>query len=747
VTGAGVRRGIIAPCLLGCFALGCAAPSAMPAAGANVAPPATATAPPRVVDLQWGGSYCALFDDGRVACWGRNRAASLGDGTIEARNRPSVLAGIDRVRQLRGLPNQGFCALRDDASLWCWGFGHAGDVTVPIAPVTPAMIARDVAAFGFTERSDSERPSWRGVCARHFDGSIACTEFKTVRSGPCAYWADAQRSKCLAEGHTVERRPHAPPLEPGNVHYDDNLPIPTVTLRLCELRGRQVFCRGRLLGDPDRDRSDDYVPVTGLDDVVQISDNTINVCAVRASGTLVCWGRDADHELVVDPDPTPCRDGSQTEPCLRRPTTLPVADVVQVVKRGPNLFVITRAGDLLAASAQGSEPGPRPALSRVEGLPPLARAVPAHSPPMLLCALSKTDQVYCYGSGSDLGNGEQEVSRTPVPIPGVHGAVEVHVSADLDGACARVDDGRVICWGTRDYPVGLPEISELGEACALASDRRVWCWGANYDGEMGIGRLGRPHAITRAGLVDPDVPHVPLPVPGLKDVVALSGYLGTTCTADRAGEVRCWGTWAPRMRTTSPTRINGLPPVDEVMVGSNHCVLGRDRTVWCWWGANPPAQVPGLTGIAHLPSYGPGAGHDLNSPNVELCAIGDDRALRCVNTPAPLPAIAGVRQVSVADGALYAASRGCAVLDGGELRCWGPPYCAAGSALCVNDIWNHVETVLDRVKQVAVGPSLSCAVRTDGTVWCWGTGTHGGLGGRYPVKPHVAKVEFGAGGR
>jgi hypothetical protein len=358
------------------------------------------------------------------------------------------------------------------------------------------------------------------------------------------------------------------------------------------------------------------------------------------------------------------------------------------------------------------------------------------------CAFSKAGEIYCYGAGADLGTGEVEVSRTPLQVTGVRGAVEAHVSADLEGACARTEDGGVTCWGTHDDPVGLHDITGLGEECALARDRRVWCWGNNLDGQMGIGRIGRMPADKRYR--DRDVPRTPLPVPGLKDVVALSGYLGTTCTADGAGLVRCWGTWAPKMRTTSPTRIAGLPPAGEVLVGGNDCVLGRDRSVWCWWSANPPAQVPGLNGIAHLPSFGPGASHDLNSDKVELCGIGEDRALRCVNTPAALPVIAGVKQVSVASATPYSMiSHGCAVLESGEMKCWGPQYCARGSALCTGaGPWNRVETVLDRVKQVTVGSHLSCAVRTDGTVWCWGKGDNGGLGGPYPVKPHAGKVEF-----
>jgi hypothetical protein len=158
----------------------------------------------------------------------------------------------------------------------------------------------------------------------------------------------------------------------------------------------------------------------------------------------------------------------------------------------------------------------------------------------------------------------------------------------------------------------------------------------------------------------------------------------------------------------------------------------------------PPARVPELTGIAHLASYGEAPEHNLNSDKIEICAIGEDRSLRCANTPAPMPAMGGVRQVSLAGSLPFSILRGCAVLENGLLRCWGAPYCAEGSAICAGEVWNRVETLLDRVKQVAVGGALACAVRTDGTVWCWGRADGGGLGGPFPAKLHVSKVDLAA---
>jgi hypothetical protein len=147
----------------GCVVQG---PPAVVVAPADAPPrttPAVAAATPgaagtRVVDLQYGGSFCALREDGRVACWGYNDNSSLGDGTNEARSRPALVPGLDRVQRLVGMPPLGFCALRADRSLWCWGFAYVGNISMPTAGVGPRPVAERVQAFGFAEK-------WPGVCA------------------------------------------------------------------------------------------------------------------------------------------------------------------------------------------------------------------------------------------------------------------------------------------------------------------------------------------------------------------------------------------------------------------------------------------------------------------------------------------------------------------------------------------------------------------------------------------------------
>jgi alpha-tubulin suppressor-like RCC1 family protein len=700
---------------------------------ARVTPPAAAgSGATRALDLQYGGSFCALRADGRVACWGRNAGGSLGDGGAEGRSRAALVPGLDQVRRLLGLPSRGFCALRADASLWCWGFGAEDDR--PSGPTGARPIARNVVDFAFAEK-------WPGVCARHHDGQVSCTELRHDGRGSCVFWADDTRRTCLVHGDVIREVPRAL-AEAGDVRFGAR-PIPFGDREVCTLRDGRVDCRGSngegRLGDPSRASGRDFAPVPGVEGAVDLAHGPASECAVLADGRALCWGRNDRGEIGVPPDAGPCQvAGSPSVPCNRRPTPLPIAGVAQVALRNGRVFALTRAGEVVASCPSDVEGCVRGTFAPLAGMPPLQRMVSSlHS----LCGLTGAGEVICFGDGDDVGDGVARFSRTPVPIPEIHGAVEVAV--DSTGACARFADGRVSCWGLDDPPRDLTDVTSIGIYCSLARDGRVLCWGQNANGEMGLGRKFRPGLKAKPGRPSAQGPHVPLPVPGLRDVVAISSMGLTTCAVDRSGKVRCWG-WDAANPKLSPTVVEGLPPVTDVWIGRRQrCALGKvGGEAWCWMAGSRPAPVPELGVVAHLPSHGDGADR-LGDPRGEVCALaGGDAGVRCVGAPAQLPTLAGAHQLSVAQDGASGVSRGCVVLRDGQLRCWGAPYCARSTHTCAAGVWNRVETVLDKVRHVSVGEHLACAARTDGTVWCWGRGDDGGLGGPHQRREHVVRVDL-----
>jgi alpha-tubulin suppressor-like RCC1 family protein len=712
----------------------CAVGGPPPATGGPTAPVATAlrAAPGaiHVVDLQYGGSFCALLEDGHVACWGDNTGDSFGDGTIEAQSRPRLVPGLDHVTRLRGLPSLGFCALREDESLWCWGFDMWGG---PAAPVTARPFARDVVEFGFPSR-------WPGVCARHRDGQTTCTEV-SYKDGfdVCVLWVDERHSACVIPTRRLKEVPRTVD-EAGPI---DDSPDPAMFQAnvSCVLRAGQVFCEGwnelGQLGDPSLPstaRTSAPTPVPGLNDVVAISADALDTCAVRSNGVAVCWGHNYG-QLVVPPDVLPCG----RERCNRAPTPLPVGNVVWVDHGWGRMRVVTRAGELYVSCSADPEEGCVPGkLVKVEGLPPVMKLVRGAR---AACAITTAREVYCHGIGQNLGDGVPYLSRAPVQVAGVSGAVEVDV--ELSGACARLENGGVTCWNDPYAPRGLTDVVGLTATCALAHDGRVWCWGNNGDGQMGLGFKGR-----RGYPANPDVVHVPEPVSRLGGVKAISSDSGTTCALDGVGAVRCWGTWAPKFQSTVPLRIADLPPAREIWVGvARTCALAKDGAVWCWRSGEKPVQRTALGPARHLPSHGPGTRQHSDGKE-EMCVVSESGAVVCENVPAAPEGLAPVKQLSISPETVTSGtSRGCAVLESGELRCWGAGYCEQGSPRsgtyvygCQPGVWNRTVGVLRDVRQVSVGPIFSCAVRTDGSVWCWGNVDRNGVG--HPERAHarVAKV-------
>ncbi|AKV00461.1 regulator of chromosome condensation RCC1 [Labilithrix luteola] len=178
---------------------------------------------------------------------------------------------------------------------------------------------------------------------------------------------------------------------------------------------------------------------------------------------------------------------------------------------------------------------------------------------------------------------------------------------------------------------------------------------------------------------------------------------GTTSTSDAANDAAeeaatDAGPDAELQDAAPPTITCGTGTcVVDISRGSDDtCVLTKTGDVYCW-GDNPCGEVG-----APLDDGGGQAGFKP--------------------VPAPRKVLSGVRSISAG------AASTCAILDSGELRCWGSPVSAFSettsggfSRACTpNDVPSAVEGV---PHLVAVSSTLSngCGVADDGELWCWGS--------------------------
>ena len=199
----------------------------------------------------------------------------------------------------------------------------------------------------------------------------------------------------------------------------------------------------------------------------------------------------------------------------------------------------------------------------------------------------------------------------------------------------------------------------------------VSCWGMNTYGQVGVERIahaaceGWPCEPTSRPLNAPnDAPGEPGfgRAPSTTETVALSVGYNHNCSVNLNGQVLCWGlnshgqTGQPVETemcnipgeagegpscTTTPTLVEGIPPMVDVSVGESHsCALSQSGQIWCW----------GDGGIGNL---GTGVARDENGE--------------------PYQSASPVR-IGLLPTMKHIATRGtttCAISLAGDMYCWG----------------------------------------------------------------------------
>lgn len=342
-----------------------------------------------------------------------------------------------------------------------------------------------------------------------------------------------------------------PTLGPGERPVDAVVAITTGDSHACAVAddGR-VFCWGQndegQLGDGTTDYRDfGTVPVVGIDDARHVTAGIRFSCAVRADGSVWCWGEDPGQD----------------------PSTLLPRQVA-----GVNDAQFVTAGGAFA------------------------------------CALRENRQVVCWGNNAlgQLGRGTFDAGDAIAqPVAGLNDAVAV--SAGWNHTCAIRMDRTVWCWGgngdgatgygqlgdgtlvNRASPVqveGLSDVISLAAGgwttCATVVDGSTWCWGHGERGTLGDGNFSNSS--------------VPVQVAGIDDagLIALGDF--TACVSRGDESVWCWGDTSWGSPTGGPvgTPVEGnktQPQTVAALVNDRYCLL-LDGSGQTWWWGTGTNQTP-----------------------------------------------------------------------------------------------------------------------------------------------------------
>ncbi|MBU1245319.1 hypothetical protein KKD52_11985, partial [Myxococcota bacterium] len=315
------------------------------------------------------------------------------------------------------------------------------------------------------------------------------------------------------------------------------------------------------------------------------------------------------------------------------------------------------------------------------------------------CALDATGQLWCWGNGNNgnLGDGTWVSKTAPVKVLGPAGMGWLN--------------------NVVDFSVGR------NESCAVRVDGSVWCWGYNYYGQLGD---------------------------------------GTTTSSSVPVRVR------------GPGGSGYLADVVKIFSGVHYqCALKSDETLWCWGnngtigclGTNSlveylpyPTQVSGINGVGFLTEVKDVAlrktdcgGKAIIGSSGTLVAWGNMSTQKnpsggAIAYPVNVKDSNGVSNltgiVKVSDSFNFA----CAIKTNGNVICWGNGILGNNqpSGENIYPVLVHNETAtgyLEDIVEISVSTLFSiCAIKVDGSVYCWGSNDIAQAGIGNNIHPKIIPV-------
>jgi len=515
--------------------------------------------------------------------------------------------------------------------------------------------------------------------------------------------------------------------------------------------------------------------------VAQLAIVAGSTCALHADGKVSCWGRDLDRSLKGTLHARPigvtafgdgvvelegvfggicARYRDRTMKCLgmlsssRAAAELqPLHDVVDVRGTcartgdghvacfdGRTWVAVPRIDDAIDAhgsdltgcaihkdttvSCWGIEAATRPdtigaaADGAARLIPGVEHAVQVAAGLFFACARLRDGRVTCWGdnSGGQLGRGkldEAEVAFHPAaPVAGVTDAIDVMAGATH--ACIRRKAGPMLCWGflpwderkhptaTRIAPLATVTAFAAGDQqCMVGTGRDVWCMGPDRDGELGNGL---------SSILDGAVE-----IPGVHDAIQIYATTLGTCALHRTGAVTCWGKDHHEHVTLPAVRL--ISEVTRAFSGGHLTGLDGEGRLWIDGEATPRA-LPRGSALA-------GSWVIANGGEVWCNAI----------------RVGGTTRGPVS-GHLAGVTDAVEIAGNGSLlrRRTGEVSTFSIDSALGSYPPDRVATIDDAIA-IAAGERVSCAVRADHTVWCFGD-ADSPLLGHAPAKPTFSRTQL-----
>ncbi len=303
----------------------------------------------------------------------------------------------------------------------------------------------------------------------------------------------------------------------------------------------------------------------------------------------------------------------------------------------------------------------------------------------------------------------------------------------------------------------------LRHTCAIHTSGRLYCWGSASSGQLGD---GAPSSYTTTPV---EV------VGGGTDWATVSAGDQHTCAVKTTGRLYCWG-WdgsgrlgngGPNTRATTPVEVaGGATDWATVTAGDQHtCAVKTTGRLYCWgWdgsgrlgngGPNTPASTPvevarDATDWATVDA-GRAHGCATRTSGLLYCwgwdqfgQLGNGRPNR--DRPVPVRVAGGATDWTAVGAGGFGHT--CAVRANGRASCWGTDgngRLGNGGTARRRYLPTEVAGRAANWAGVDAGHRHSCAVRTNGRLYCWGHDGRGQLGDGKPRADRTTPVQVHGG--